>query len=344
MPPLGFFAQDRLLSFARPVQRLASATPGRHLVLVVDALDAPDDARNVANPPRAAAAWRWALDTLLVTADKGGMLTICRVAICDCDTFPPCVRGSRDAARAAVVAATPDAPWLLPEMRAAIMATRAVRAVEVGSRHLRAWLETTSPPPGLIVASGPRWALQLPTIMLNRMLATCAPMCVLHRDLQAPQEASQPTGRHIVILLDGSFPWSGELVGWCRDALLNTGDRVTLLHAPPRSQGSHQDERRARELERCQMLLANWSSLKGGGRCIMMRTHERAAHAPCMAWCSATVAGVLEGPAAQQGAVDILVVMRHTSGRWFMGHPACAVIAVDRQVLLQTRESPLRHW
>ena len=44
------------------------------------------------------------------------------------------------------------------------------------------------------------------------------------------------------------------------------------------------------------------------------------------------------------GAVDILVVMRHTSGRWFMGHPACAVIAVDRQVLLQTRESPLRHW
>ena len=323
MPPLGFFL-DRALSFSRPVQRLASATPGRHLVL---ALDAHDD------PTRAAAAWRWALNTLATTADTGGVLTVCRVYRCSIR----CLR--RDKA-GVVVAATPDAPWLLPEMRAAMAANpRAVRAVELGGGQLRRWLECIVPPPGLIVASSPRWALHLSAIRLNRTLAMYAPVCVVHRDLHTFKPSD---GRHIVILVTGSFPWSGELVSWCRDALLDTGDRVTLLYAPPHS-GSHHDERRAREIERCMMLITNWSSLRGGGRCILIPTHARASHS----WGAATVAGGLEGPAAQQGAVDILVVMipsGRSSARWFMGHPACAVIGVDRNIVLQQRQSPLRQW
>jgi hypothetical protein len=327
MPPLGSFLYDRALSSSRPVQRLASATPGRNVVLVLDAPESRSGSDD--NPTRAAAAWRWALNVLVTTADTGGVLTICRVSRC---SFPCCP--------GVVVAATLDAPWLLPEMRAAMAVNpQAVRAVELGSGQLRRWLECTVPPPGLIVVSSPRWALHLSAIMLNRTLAMYAPVCVVHRDLRSPAPSG---GRHITVLLDGSFPWSGELVSWCRDALLDTGDRVTLYAAP--YSGSHSDERRAREMERAMMLLTNWSSLRGGGRCILMRTHARAA---CAWGAAATVAGGLEGPAAQQGAIDILVLMipgGRSSTRWFMGHQACAVIGIDRNILLQMRQSPLRQW
>ena len=224
--------------------------------------------------PDAAISWAWAAH--FMSRDSGRcMLTLVHVV-----KAPLC--GSSPLGESIVDA---EAPWLLPEMRVFIRENPLVRAVEV-----RAWGGTTvsvalltwltnlpRPAPTLLVMGQSRpWYAWSISRFVAKHAHICPVVVVRNAGCGSGQKASDarngvcavpppaPTeARHVVIAVDGRWPGSGELVQWSRDFLLSVGDHVSLLNILPHT-FSHNDKHHA-EMERCQLILRNWTVFKGGG-------------------------------------------------------------------------------